>query len=149
MNQNNTIFFHEIENVISKSDRMCIMWFINVLLFFLYWSDEEWSVLLNSSPPSATYMRKWIESAVVQIDNGLSSSQCQAIILTNAGIFLIGPMGINVREILIKINTFSFKKMYLQMWPAQWWPFLSKERWVKMRHSNWMCPYLFLFMFIP
>ena len=44
-------------------------------------------------------------------DNGLSPGQHQAIILTNAGIFLIGALGTNVSEILIKICTFSLKKM--------------------------------------
>ena len=48
-------------------------------------------------------------------DNGLSSSWCQAIIWTNAGILLIGPLGTNFSEILIKIHTFSFKKMHLKM----------------------------------
>ena len=44
-------------------------------------------------------------------DNGLSPGRCQAIIWTNAGILLIGPLGTNLSEILIKIITFSFKKM--------------------------------------
>ena len=35
----------------------------------------------------------------------------QAIIWTNAGILLIGPLGTNFSEILIKILTFSFKKL--------------------------------------
>ena len=39
----------------------------------------------------------------------------QAIIWINAGILLIGPLGINFSEILIKINTFSFKKTYLKL----------------------------------
>ena len=38
----------------------------------------------------------------------------QAIILTNAGILLIGPLGTNFSEILIEIHTFSFKKMHLK-----------------------------------
>ena len=48
-------------------------------------------------------------------DNGLSPGQHQAIIWTNAGILLIGALGTNVSEILIKICTFSFKKMLLKM----------------------------------
>ena len=35
----------------------------------------------------------------------------QAIIWTNAGILLFGLLGTNVREILIAILAFSFKKM--------------------------------------
>ena len=47
--------------------------------------------------------------------NGLSPGRRQAIIWTNAGILLIGPLGTNFNEILIKIHTFSFKKMHLKM----------------------------------
>ena len=39
----------------------------------------------------------------------------QAIIRTNAGISLIGALGTNFREILIDIDTFSFKKIHLKM----------------------------------
>ena len=39
----------------------------------------------------------------------------QAIIWTNAGILLIRTLGTNFSEILSKIHTFSFKKMYLKM----------------------------------
>ena len=43
-------------------------------------------------------------------DNGLSPGRCQAIIWTNAGILLFGPLGTNFSEISIKILTFSFTK---------------------------------------
>ena len=46
-----------------------------------------------------------------------------AIIWTNAGILLIGPVGTNFSEILIEIYTFSFKKMQLKMLSGKWWPF--------------------------
>ena len=60
-------------------------------------------------------------SAVIIIgsDNGLSPGLHQAIIWTNAGILLIGPLEINFNEILIEINKFSFKKMYLKT-SAKW-----------------------------
>ena len=47
----------------------------------------------------------------------------QAIISTNAGILLIGPLGTNFIEISIGIQTFSFKKMHLKMSSAKWRPF--------------------------
>ena len=53
-------------------------------------------------------------------DNGLSPGRRQAIIWTNAGILLIGPVGINFSEILIRTQTFSFKKMHLKMSSAKW-----------------------------
>ena len=46
----------------------------------------------------------------------------QAIIGTNAGILLIGPLGTNFSEILIEIYTFPFKEMHLQM-SGKWRPF--------------------------
>ena len=46
-------------------------------------------------------------------DNSLSPARRQAIIWTNAGIFLIGPLGTNFSEILMDIHT--FKKMYLKL----------------------------------
>ena len=56
-------------------------------------------------------------------DNGLSPGRRQAVIWTNAGILLIGPLGTNFIEILIGIQTFSFKKMHLKMSSAKWRPF--------------------------
>ena len=60
---------------------------------------------------------------IIGPDNGLSSGRRQAIIWTNAGILLIGPRGTNFSEILIGIQTFSFKKMHLKMSSAKWRPF--------------------------
>ena len=55
---------------------------------------------------------------IFSLDNGLSPDRHHAIISTNDGIFLtmlIGPLGTNFSQILIKINTMSFKKMHLKM----------------------------------
>ena len=57
---------------------------------------------------------------IIGSDNGLSPSRRQAIIWTNAGTLLIGPLGTNFNEILIEIHTFSFKKMHLKMSSAKW-----------------------------
>ena len=43
-------------------------------------------------------------------DNGLSSGRCQAIIWTNAGILLIGPLGTNLSEISAKFIYFHWRK---------------------------------------
>ena len=48
---------------------------------------------------------------IIESDNGLSPDRRQAIIWTNAGILLIGPLGTNFSEILIGIHKFSFTKM--------------------------------------
>ena len=52
---------------------------------------------------------------IIGSDNGLSPDRHQAIIWTNDGVSLIGPLGTNFSEIVIKIHTFSFKKMHLKM----------------------------------
>ena len=57
---------------------------------------------------------------IIGSDNGLSPERRQAIIWTNAGILLIGPLGTNFSEILIEILTFSFKKMRLKVSSAKW-----------------------------
>ena len=60
---------------------------------------------------------------IIGSDNGLSPGRRQAIIWTNAGLLLIRPLGTNLSEILIKILTFSFKKMRLKVSSAKRRPF--------------------------
>ena len=60
---------------------------------------------------------------IIGSDNGLVPGRRQAIIWTNAGILLIEPLGRNSSEILIAIQTFSFKKTYLKISSAKWHPF--------------------------
>ena len=60
---------------------------------------------------------------IIVSDSGLSPGRRQAIIWTNAGILLIGPLGTNFSEILIRTETFSCKKMHLKMASAKWRPF--------------------------
>ena len=60
---------------------------------------------------------------IIGSDNGLSPDPHQAIIWTNAGLLLIGPLGTNFSEILIEILTFSSKKMRLKVSSAKRRPF--------------------------
>ena len=60
---------------------------------------------------------------IIGSDNGLLPGQHQAIIWTNTGILLIGPLGTNFNEILIKIHTFSLTKIHLKMSYGKWQPF--------------------------
>ena len=53
--------------------------------------------------------------AIIGSDDGLSPVRRQAIIWTNAGLLSIRNLGTNFSEILIEIQTFSFKKMHLKM----------------------------------
>ena len=63
------------------------------------------------------------KQTIIYSDNGLSPGRRQAIIWTNAGILLTGPLGTNFSEILIGIQIFSFKEMRLKMLSAKWRPF--------------------------
>ena len=56
---------------------------------------------------------------IIALDNGLSPERRQAIIWTNAGILVIGPLGTNFSEIWIEIQTFSLKKIRLKMSSAK------------------------------
>ena len=70
--------------------------------------------------------------SIIGSDNGLSPRRRQAIIRTNAGILLIGPLGTNFSKILIEIQIFSIKEMQLKMSSAKWCPFclgLNELKW--------------------
>ena len=60
---------------------------------------------------------KWV---IIGSDNGLSPVRHQNVIWTNAGILLTGPWGTNFSELLIGIQTLSFKKLHLNMSSAKW-----------------------------
>ena len=63
------------------------------------------------------------KQTIIGSDNGLSPGRRQAIIWTNNGILLIGPLGTNFSEILIKIYLFLFKKMHLKILSGKWLSF--------------------------
>ena len=60
---------------------------------------------------------------IIGLDNGLLPGWQQAIIWTIAGLLSIIPLGTNFSEILIWIQTFSFKEMHLKVASAKWKPF--------------------------
>ena len=64
---------------------------------------------------------------IIGLDDGLSPGRPQAIIWTNAGILLIGPLGTNLEEIVIKIHNLSFTKMLVKISSAKWRPFCQGE----------------------
>ena len=64
-----------------------------------------------------------LDYALIGSDNGLTLIQCQANIWTNAGLFLIGTLGTNFSDSLIKIPIFSFRKIHFKMSSANWQPF--------------------------
>ena len=65
---------------------------------------------------------------IIDSDNGFSPGRRQAIIWTDAGILLIGPLGTNFGESLVEIHTFSFKQMHLKMSSRKWRQFFSRRQ---------------------
>ena len=85
---------------------------------------------------------------IIGSDNGLSADRHQAIIWTNAGILLIGPLGTNFSENLIEI--LAFKKMRLKVPSGKWRPIclglsvltrmhnmINKQRVLMHGHQGW------------
>ena len=86
--------------------------------------------------------------AIIVSDNGLSPGRRQAIIWTNVGILLIGPLGTNFSEMLIEIHTFSFKKIHLKMSSGKWRPFCLGLNMLTGSHThNVYIVYIFLIVY--
>ena len=96
------------------------------------WSQVKWGKY-------ASYLTHWgrmmdiciSNVTIIGSDNGLSPARHQAIIWTNAGILLIGPLGTKFSEILIEILSFSFKQIHLKVSSAKWLNVLSRPQCVK------------------
>ena len=84
------------------------------LMMIQYWSG--WAELTHWG--QVTHI--CVSNLIIGSDNGLPPGRRQAIIWTNAGILLIGPLGTNFSEISIGIQTFSFKKLHLKTSSAKW-----------------------------
>ena len=92
---------------------------------------QDWAWISLDFPDFKIILTRWgrvthiyiVKLTIIGSDNGLSPGRRQAIIWTNAGILLIGPLGTNFIEILVGIQTFSFKRMHLKMSSAKWRPF--------------------------
>ena len=122
------------------------LWRVQILWFFLLVSKKlDYSVLnfhstkhyqwINYSSYlkdllTITQLTHWGQvtqicidnKTIIGSDNGLLPCQHQAIIWTNAGILLIGPLGTNFNEISTRTHTFSFKKINFKM-SVKWQPF--------------------------
>ena len=96
-------------------------------LYIEWWQNKVLSVSENDFCTLLWYLTHWGrvthicvgKLTIIDSDNGLSPERRQAIIWTNAGILLIGPLGTNFSEILIEIQTFSLKKIRLKMSSAK------------------------------
>ena len=88
--------------------------------------NPHWLILYNAScltPWGRVTHMCLSKQTSIGSDNGLSPGRCKAIIGTNAGILLIGPLGTNLSEISNEIHILSFRKMHLKMSSGKWRPF--------------------------
>ena len=81
--------------------------------------NSVWSILTHRGRVTHICVSKLTN---IGSDNGLAPTRRQAIIWTNVGILLIGPLGTNFSEISIEIHIFSFKKIDLKMSSGNWQP---------------------------
>ena len=88
--------------------------------------------ILNSSPPSAAYMRQWIRSALVQIIACAYSAPSHY--LNKHCVIVSWTLGTNFSE----IHNFILPKMHLKISCAKWPPFFHgvEVGWVKWMTSK-------------
>ena len=121
-----TIFTQEIyiENIICKmvailsQPQQFFFSFYQLLHFLQKLVPKGISLITHWGRVTHKYISIFL--TIIGWDNGLLPGLCKAIIRTNAGILLIGPLGINFSEILIEILTISFKEMCLKVSSANW-----------------------------
>ena len=126
----------------SLATKSLLSWLINarlgrnlhgsIFLSFTSWSSTNvyWHSQIYTKTVAFRHLTHWgrvthiwvSKLTITGSDNGLSPGRRQAVIWTNAGIMLIGPLGTNFSEILIEIYIFSFKKMHLKMSSGKWRP---------------------------
>ena len=87
------------QNILFPTPLNC--WLINVNQLI----DAEWGIYASVT--------------IIAPDNGLSPDWHQGIIWINAGVLLIGPLETNFSEVLIEMQTFSFKKMHFKVSSAK------------------------------
>ena len=116
---------------ISKYVNRIWYWFLCYVMLLLKTQLTHWGRVTHKCVGILT---------IIGPDNGLSPGRRQAIIWTNAGILLIGPWGTNFSDILIGIQTFSFKKRHLKMSSAKWRPFCLGLN--VLNHNTWMPAFL-------
>ena len=100
--------------------------FIGILLYVVSITPTDGMMTKNNRSPSMRFrmvLTHWgsvTHICISKLTNGLSHERRQAMIWTNDGILLIGPLWTNFSGILIESHIFSFKKRHLKMSSAKW-----------------------------
>ena len=95
------------------------------------WTNDDYMLRHHTASLGHHYLTHWGQMmhicvrklTIIGSDNGLSPGLHQAIIWTNARIFLIGHLVTNFKEISSRIHSFSFKKIHLKMSSGKLCPF--------------------------
>ena len=116
----------------------------------MFWAGggvSQYNSLVITQPIISKILTHWVQVMHISIciskltiigsDNGLLLGWLQAIIWTNDGILSTEPPGTNFSEILIRIHTFSFKKVHLKMSSGKWWPFCLGLNVLKRKRHPW------------
>ena len=109
-----------LDNGLASNRRHAIIWINTDLIYWWIYAALGGDELTHWGRVTHICVSKL---NIIGSDNGLSPGLRQAIIWTNAGILSIGPLGTNFSEIIIKIHTFSFKKLHLKVSSGKWRPF--------------------------
>ena len=123
------MFLVVITNFINDLEQYHLVGLIVMYTSILHWSFQLCSHIQPKSFDAGLTHRGRVRHicvgnlTIIGSDNGLLPGRRQAIIYTNAGILLIGPLGTNFSEILTRIQTFSLKKTHLKMSSGKWRPF--------------------------
>ena len=96
--------------------------------------------IFNSLRPGDAYICVIEMGHHIHSGNGLSPVRRQAFYWTNAHLLSSRPFGTNFSEILIKIQNFSFTKMYLKMSCAKLWPVFCQCIALPRREFTLKCP---------
>ena len=107
-------------NLTSESSLEIISIYIKILYFIIY----SWFPYLQRTANILTHWGRVTyicvnKLTIIGSDDGLSPGRRQAIIWTNGGILLIGPLGTDVSEISIKIHILWSKKTHLKVSSAK------------------------------
>ena len=113
-----TLILHSIPGC-KTCESVCLFWNVTKLLLLksiarIYWQGQYWVIHMLTHWGRVPHLCV-SKLTIIGSGNGLSPGRRQTIIWSNVGIILTGPLGTNVIEIVIKIHTFSFKKMRVKM----------------------------------
>ena len=118
--------WHRTSPIMFSGKKKPLSWlFIHWSLFFVFNSLGPFTEVYS------LYLTHWGRvrhtcvgnPTIIDSDNGMSPGRRQAIIWTNAGILLIGPLGTNFNETSIEIHAFSLKKIHLKLSSGKLRPF--------------------------